>query len=142
MDTGAGRGDGDSRVPVRVERGARAVAIGVGVVFVAAGLWAFVDPRSFFDAAAVFEPYNEHFLRDIGAFQVGLGAVLLLAAFVRDALSVALAGVGIGAAFHAVSHVIDRDLGGDPAVDIPLFAAIALLLFGAVVARAVTGRSR
>jgi hypothetical protein len=38
-----------------------------------------VDPRSFFTALAAFEPYNQHFIQDIGAFQIGLGAVLLLA---------------------------------------------------------------
>lgn len=142
MAVGAGV-DGDAgRGSARVERVARAVAVGVGVVFVVVGVWAFVAPRSFFDAAAVFEPYNRHFLRDIGAFQIGLGAVLVLAGFLRDALVVALAGVGVGAAFHAASHVVDRRAGGDPAVDIPLFAVVALLLLGAAVARAVTGRSR
>ena len=52
----------------------RAVAVILGVAFVALGGWAMVDPRSFFAALAAFEPYNQHFLQDIGAFQVGLGA--------------------------------------------------------------------
>jgi hypothetical protein len=38
-----------------------------------------VDPRSFFDTLTAFQPYNQHLLQDLGAFQVGLGVVLLLA---------------------------------------------------------------
>jgi hypothetical protein len=118
------------------DRGARLVAGLAGAVFAIFGAWAFVAPRSFFDAVAVFEPYNAHFVRDIGAFQLGLGAVLLLAVMWRDALLVALAGVGVGATFHVVAHLIDRDLGGAPATDIPVFATIAVALLVASVARA------
>ena len=111
----------------------RVVAMVGGVGFVALGVWAMVDPRSFFDAVAAFEPYNQHFLQDIGAFQIGLGAVLLLASLpVRaDGLAVALLGVGVGAALHAVSHVVGRDLGGTPETDIPVFAVLAVLLLAA-----------
>ncbi len=108
----------------------RTVAIIGGVGFVALGVWAMVDPRSFFDAVATFEPYNQHFLQDIGAFQVGLGAVLLLAGVPAraDGLTVALVGVGVGAALHAVSHIVGQDLGGTPMRDIPAFAGVAVLL--------------
>ena len=111
----------------------RAVAIIGGVGFVALGLWAMVAPRSFFDALATFEPYNRHFLQDIGAFQVGLGVVLLLASMPgrTDGLAVALVGVGVGAALHTVSHIVGRDLGGTPETDIPIFAALAVLLLAA-----------
>ena len=118
------------------ERFVRLVAVGVGLVFVAAGVWAFVAPRSFFDNAATFEPYNTHLIRDIGAFQVGLGAVLLLGVWVRDALFAVLAGVAIGAVAHLVAHVIDRHAGGQPAVDIAMFGLIAGLLVVATVVRA------
>lgn len=122
------------------ERFVRTVAVAVGALFLVGGLWAFVAPASFFGAAAPFEPYNVHFIRDIGAFQIGLGAVLLLAAVVRDALLAALAGAGAGAAAHAVSHVVDRDLGGDPAVDIPVFGLVAVLLVVAAIVRAAAPR--
>ncbi len=70
------------------ERFAHVVAVGVGLVFVGAWMWAFVAPRSSFASAAAFEPYNAHIVRDLGAFQLGLGAVLLLvvAAIVRARL--------------------------------------------------------
>jgi hypothetical protein len=95
-----------------------------------------IDPESFFENVALFEPYNQHFLQDLGALQVGLGAVLLLAGLVPrlDALTVALVGVGMGGALHALSHVIGIDLGGRPAIDIPVFGglAVVLLVAGAI----------
>ena len=123
----------DTRSAALGRRLPRAVAILGGVSLVALGVWAMVAPRSFFDALATFEPYNQHFLQDIGAFQVGLGAVLLLAGVPTraDGLTVALVGVGVGAALHAVSHVVGRDLGGTPATDIPSFVALAVLLLAA-----------
>lgn len=106
-----------------------AIAVSGGLAFAVPGAWAMVDPASFFAALATFEPYNQHFLQDIGAFQIGLGSVLLLAALARaSGLAAALLGVGIGSALHTVSHLLGRDLGGRPETDIPLFGAITLLL--------------
>ncbi|HWH31528.1 MAG TPA: hypothetical protein VNU01_02525 [Egibacteraceae bacterium] len=119
----------------RARSAATIVAGLVGLFLVVAGLWAFLAPRPFFDALAVFEPYNAHFIRDIGAFQIGLGAVLLLALRLEDALTVALGGVGAGALFHAAAHVIDRDLGGTPATDIPFFGVMAVVLLAAAFTR-------
>ncbi|MGI8426251.1 MAG: hypothetical protein ACR2FO_04070 [Actinomycetota bacterium] len=106
--------------------------IGVAV-FLGSGLWAMVAPKSFFETAATFEPYNQHFLQDIGAFMVGLGVVLLLALMAprAAALGVALAGVGAGSAAHTISHGLGRNLGGNPSVEIPMLAVLTLLLFGA-----------
>lgn len=118
------------------QRFPRITALGVGGMFLALGVWAMVAPRSFFDTLAVFEPYNAHFVHDIGAFQLGLGAVLLIAAFVGDALLVALSGVAVAATAHLLSHVTDRGLGGTPSTDIPFFALIVVVLIGAAVSRA------
>ena len=83
-----------------------------------------IGPRSFFDELATFEPYNQHLIQDIGAFQIGLGAVLVLAALrdLRDPLVVGLVGVGVGMVAHVVSHAVGHDLGGTPEVDIPVFS--------------------
>ena len=115
----------------------QAVAALGGVGFVGFGAWAMLSPRSFFDTLARFEPYNQHFVQDIGAFQIGLGAVLLLAVAIRhaDALAAALLGTGLGAALHVVSHVIGMDLGGSPAIDLPVFGALAALLLIAGIIR-------
>lgn len=121
----------------------RVVAGAVGVFFLAAGGMAFLAPAAFFEAAATFEPYSEHLVRDIGAFQVGLGAVLILSVWVGDGLVVALGGVGAGSLVHAAGHVIDRGRGGTPAIDIPFFAAVAVLLLVVAVLRTrATGQGR
>jgi hypothetical protein len=128
---------------IRRSRGSRferSVAAVAGFVFLAAGMWAFFAPASFFEAAATFEPYNVHLIRDIGAFQIGIGAVLVLGVLLRDALLAALAGASAGAVFHLISHLIDRDLGGDPGVDIPVFGLTAVLLVAAALTRAATLR--
>ena len=111
----------------------RAVGVIGGVSFLAFGIWAMVGPASFFETVAAFEPYNQHFLQDIGAFQIGLGAVLLLAAIFdrADALAAGLVGVGLGSAAHTISHIVGRDLGGTPVVDIPLFGVLSVVLLAA-----------
>ena len=112
---------------------ARAVAVAGGACFVGFGVWAMAASRSFFERLATFEPYNQHLIQDIGAFQIGLGSVLLLAVVFpgAGALAVALVGAGIGAGAHVVSHVVGRDLGGRPEVDIPVFAVLAASLVAA-----------
>jgi hypothetical protein len=117
--------------------GPRRIAILGGGFFLGSGFWAMVTPETFFEAAAAFEPFNAHLIRDIGAFMVGLGAVLLLAAAkpTADTLAVVLVGVGVGAVAHTVSHVLDHDLGGTPVADIPLWALLSLVLLWAGVTR-------
>ena len=112
----------------------RLIAILVGLFFVAFGLWSFFKPLSFYDQIAAFGDYNRHFLHDIGAFQIGIGATLLIASFWNDALGAALAGAGAGSTFHAAAHWWDRNLGGrssDPYV----LTALAVLLIIAALAR-------
>ena len=115
----------------------RVVAVVAGLGFVLLGLWGFIAPRSFFDAVATFEPYNQHFTQDVGTFQVGFGVTLLVAVLSArtDGLAVALLGTGVGSALHAVSHMIGHDLGGRPESDIPVFTALALVLLAAGVVR-------
>ena len=105
-----------------------------GLFFVLPGTWAFVAPHSFYDQLATFPPYNEHLIHDIGAFQIGIGAALLLALLVRDAQVVALGGAAAGAVVHAVSHMVDRDLGGKD-TDVFVFSALAVLLLAAAAVR-------
>ena len=90
----------------------RLIAGAVGLLTIALGVWALADPQSFYEQIATYPPYNQHLFHDAGAFQVGIGASLLLAVFVRDALLLGLAAGGVGTVLHAVSHVIDRHLGG------------------------------
>ncbi len=111
----------------------RAVALAGGVFFLVFGLWAMVAPRAFFDAVALFEPYNQHFVQDVGAFQIGLGVVLLLAArrARTDGLVVALLGAGVGSLAHVISHIVGIGLGGTPSMDIPIFVLVTAALLWA-----------
>lgn len=106
----------------------------VGAFFLAFGLWQFLGPESFFASVAPWEPYNEHFIRDLGSAWVGIGAVLLLTVSMagHGALLPVLLGTGIGAALHVISHLIDGDAD-------PFLTLVALLLLGAA---AVTWRAR
>ena len=86
-------------------------AIGAGF-FLIPGAWAFFAPRSFFDKLAPWPPYNEHFIHDIGSFQIGLGVALLVTLFARRGLVAGLAGAATAALVHVVSHVLDYGDGG------------------------------
>ncbi|MEP7215838.1 MAG: hypothetical protein ABI782_06250 [Anaerolineaceae bacterium] len=113
---------------------ALAILTALGAVFyLFAGVWPLVDSRSFFDQLATFEPYNAHFLHDIGAFQLGIGATLAAALWKRhDAIFAALAGAGIGTAVHSGTHIADHADGGKDS-DVFVFGVLAaLLLAGAM----------
>lgn len=84
-----------------------------GLFTLAFGIWALVDTTGFYDNIAEFPPYNKHFLHDLGAFQMGLGAALLFALLWRDdAILAALGGAAVGATAHEIAHVADNGLGG------------------------------
>jgi hypothetical protein len=103
-----------------------------GVFTVVLGLWAIIAPVSFFDNIGHFEPYNRHFLHDVGAFQIGLGAAALFAVAWRDdALLAVLGGAAAGATAHEIAHIADNGIGGrdsDP-YTLGLIAAILVGTF-------------
>lgn len=111
------------------------VLVGVCAVFLlASGVFALLAPEAFYTLAATYPPYNRHFIHDIGAFMLGLGAGLALALVSTDALLVALAAAAVGGVAHFVSHVTDRELGGLP-TDPITFGVFALVLVGLTVWR-------
>lgn len=126
--------------PAPVATGAReplrpltAIAVAAGVLStLALGVWAFAAPGSFATALAPWADYGEHFVRDGGAFKIGIGLFVLLAARWRDVLDVMLASLAASSALHALSHAIDRDW----------LAAVGLALVAAVAAAALVDRRR
>lgn len=115
--------------------GAR-VAAWVGVVFwVASGAWAFGSPAAFYDAVATYPPFNAHFLRDAGAFMLGLGGALIFGLWWRDALGAVLAGSAVGGSFHVAAHVIDREQGGSWSETLALAALALIFAAGALAQR-------
>lgn len=95
---------------MNTQRFIAAVTTLAGLATAAIGVWALFDPWSFADFAGF--GVHEHFLHDIGAFQLGLGVTLLLAVAWSDALATALAGFFVANTAHTVNHVVDLDLGG------------------------------
>jgi PPOX class probable F420-dependent enzyme len=124
------------------------VTLVAGLGMAVTGVWSLTAPSSF--AKFVNFPYHEHFLHDLGAFQLGIAAVLLLALIWSDALATALAGFLLANTVHAVNHAIDMRLGGH-AWDawglgfLSVAAAVALGLrlrrFGYVAGRVTTATS-
>ncbi len=104
----------------------------LGLAAMVIGVWALVAPSSF--SSAVDFPPSEHFVHDVGAFQLGIGATLLLALIWSDALAVALAGYLVGGLAHTLSHVADADVGGS-AVQSWSVLLLALLALVALVFR-------
>jgi PPOX class probable F420-dependent enzyme len=104
------RPDRLARASSRVRGYVSAVTLLAGAGMLGAGIWCLAAPRSF--AEAVKFPYAEHFIHDLGAFQVGIGVTLLLAVIWSDALALALAGFLVANSVHAVNHALDLDLGG------------------------------
>ena len=105
-----------------------------GLFFLAPGIWAFAAPGSFYHQLAPFPPYNRHLIHDIGAFQIGIGAALILALKWNDARFVVLAGAAAGAIVHFVSHIIDHDRGGNDG-DAVVFGVVAAVLIATAVLR-------
>lgn len=94
------------------------------------GWWARVDPAGFAEWANW--PNHVHFLHDAGVFQIGIGAMMLLALWWRDVIAVVLAGFVITNSFHALNHALDTGGGhaSDPwlLLSVSAIAAVGLLL--------------
>jgi hypothetical protein len=117
-----------------IERFINGALIAALLAFAVGGVWAFIDPKSFYDELALFPPYNEHLFHDVGAFQIGLAVVAGLALARRDGREIALWGLATAAVVHTVGHAIDNDLGGRDS-DVPLLGGLAaFLLIAAVLA--------
>jgi hypothetical protein len=103
----------EAAVTSRVDLVSTLVVAAFGAFTLVFGFWAIIAPVSFFDNIGHFEPYNRHFLHDVGAFQIGLGAVALFAVAWRDdAILAVLGGAAAGATAHEIAHIADSGIGG------------------------------
>jgi hypothetical protein len=79
------------------------------------GVWALLVPRSFYDDfplpgrnwVSTLGPYNEHLVRDVGALNLALGVLLVLAAILleRRLVQVSLVAYLVYAVPHFVFHL-------------------------------------
>jgi hypothetical protein len=105
------------------------------VALVAGGLWAWLAPASFYEVIATYPPYNRHLIHDLGAFQLGLGACLFAGLVWSDSLLAVLGGNAVGALFHWVAHIEDRDLGGRASDPFTIGGAFLVLLVAWLIRR-------
>jgi len=110
----------------------------VGIVHLLTGAGTLLTPVWFFQNIGTFAPYNRHYEGDLGAFQLGLGAALLLAARrpVRQRLLIGAAALGNLA--HALNHTYDALIIHAP-LGYWLRDTAPLYLFTAVIALLATG---
>jgi hypothetical protein len=129
------------RAETRGRRGRLVLTItAAALLYLVPGVWLLASPESFFALVAPFHPYNAHFMRDAGAFSVGLGVALVLAAAgLRDSLVVVLIAVGTAFTLHGISHGVSDD----PGTSAALFAlAAAVWLAAGLQLRAVRRNAR
>ena len=123
------------------------LALRVGFLYLAGGallvgVWAAFFPQSFHDDfpgigtwVSPHGPYNEHLVRDVGAFQLGLAVPLLWAAIrlAREVCLVAIWATVVAGVPHLVYHLRHTDPDGsgvavDSLVSLAFIPAVALLL--------------
>jgi len=110
----------------------KTVTLAAGIASVTVGVWTLADASGFAEATGF--PPSPHYVHDIGAFQLGIGVSMLLAAIWADALAVVLAGFFAGNTVHAYNHAADADLGGHSWEPYAL-AAASVLVLAALIAR-------
>ena len=121
---------GDRSRPTRFVQAATVVA---ALSMLVPGVWMRIDPASFVRLAN-FPVHDEHFLRDAGVFQIGIGLMMLCTLPYRDLSAVVLAGFVFTNTFHAITHALDRHIGGNDS-DWWMLALVSVLVGAALVVR-------
>jgi hypothetical protein len=114
------------------------------------GIWALFLPRGFYDdfpvpkhpLVALLPPFNEHLIRDVGAFSLSFAFIFAVSALVMhdNVIRVALIGYEFVAVPHFIFHTTHLD--GFPMVDavvqtvlLAMIAALPLALIGLTFSR-------
>ena len=115
----------------------RAVLLVAGAQQLIVGAWAFVAPGSFYDTLATFPPQNDHFLKDIGSWNLALGLAAVIAARTPSWQRGMLAVLTLQFALHAVSHAIDVGAAEPESKGVSTLVALVAgtVVLGAVLAR-------
>ncbi len=121
-----------------------AVLLAAGASQLIVDVWAFVAPGSFYDTLATFPPQNDHFLKDIGSWNVGLGLAAVIASRTPSWQRGMLAVLTLQSALHAVSHAIDAGAAQPESKGVATLVALVAgtLVLGAVLARESSGGTR
>ena len=83
-----------------------AVILVVGVTQLATGALALIAPGAFYDLFAGYPPENEHFVMDLGSWQIALGAIALYGARRADWSLTLLGFLAVQYVLHTIPHVL------------------------------------
>jgi hypothetical protein len=78
-----------------------------GLTHLLVGLAMLLAPMWFFVTIGTFPPFNRHYTGDMGAFQLALGAGLLVAARTRARQRLLIASAAAGNLLHMLNHAYD-----------------------------------
>lgn len=112
--------------------------IAAGALYLVVGVLAFLVPGTFYSELAAFPPENQHFIRDLGTWNVALGVAALYAAQRESWRRPMLWIVAAQYALHTVSHVIDA---GETDPEWQSWFALVLFAVGTAVFAALAFRS-
>lgn len=114
-----------------------AVLLISGLTQLIVGVWAFVAPDSFYDVVATYPPSNDHFLKDIGSWNVALGLATLHAARTPSWQKGMCGVLAVLYTLHAVSHGIDLDQGEPRSASVATLVSqiVAAVIFAALYLR-------
>lgn len=106
-----------------------------GIVHILTGITLLLTPAWFFQNIGTFPPFNRHYEGDLGAFQIGLGLGLLLAARDPARQRLLIGAAALGNLLHALNHTYDALIIHAPlgywlrdTVPLYLFAFVLILL--------------
>lgn len=103
-----------------------AVLYAIAATQVLPGLLALLAPGVFYDLLGPYPPQNDHFIKDLGSWQIALGVAAFLGARRADWRVPILAILALQYGLHTVSHVIDVN-GTDPSWNGPASLALEAL---------------
>ena len=86
---------------------AQVVVAIAGITHLLVGLAMLLAPMWFFTTIGTFPPFNRHYTGDMGAFQLALGAGLLLAARAPAQYRLLIGIAAAGNALHMLNHAYD-----------------------------------
>jgi hypothetical protein len=86
---------------------AQVVVVIAGLTHLLVGLAMLLAPMWFFVTIGTFPPFNRHYTGDMGAFQLALGAGLLVAARTPARQRLLIASAAVGNLLHMLNHAYD-----------------------------------
>jgi hypothetical protein len=122
------------RIDRAPSRTAQALVTIGGLFFILVALALLLVPQWFFDTIGHFPPFNRHYMGDLGAFLLPLGAGLLYAARDPARYRLLIAIVAAGSVLHVLNHLYDALVVGPFSVEhlltdaLPLAIAAILLI--------------